>query len=71
MVLDATLLNAQHYKVWIKGKLEQSSERNSALPYSYRKGNLRVTLDYGSQLYLQLTYEYLKPLKHVQIISVW
>ena len=26
MVLDASLLNAQHYKVWIKGKVEQSRE---------------------------------------------
>ena len=32
MVLDATLLNTQHYKVRIKGKVEQSSERSSALP---------------------------------------
>ena len=30
MVLDATLLNTQHYKVRIKGKMEQSKERNSA-----------------------------------------
>ena len=33
MVLDASLLNTQHYKVWIKGKVEQSRERSSALPY--------------------------------------
>ena len=33
-VLDATLLNTQHYKVRIKGKVEQSSERSSALPYT-------------------------------------
>ena len=33
MVLDATLLNIQQYKVRIKGKLEQPKERNSALPY--------------------------------------
>ena len=33
MVLDATLLNTQHYTVRIKGKVEQSSERSSALPY--------------------------------------
>ena len=32
MVLDATLLNTQHYKARIKGKLEQSRERSSALP---------------------------------------
>ena len=34
MVLDATLLNTQHYKVHIKGKVEQSRERSSALPYT-------------------------------------
>ena len=34
MVLDASLLNTQHYKVQIKGKVEQSGERNSALPYT-------------------------------------
>ena len=32
-ILDASLLNTQHYKVWIKGKVEQSRERSSALPY--------------------------------------
>ena len=32
MVLDTYLLNIQHYKVRIKGKLEQSRERSSALP---------------------------------------
>ena len=32
MVLDATLLNTQYYKVRIKGKVEQSKERSSALP---------------------------------------
>ena len=34
MVLAASLLNTQHYKVWIKGKVEQSMERSSALPYT-------------------------------------
>ena len=33
MVLDASLLNTQHYKVRIKGKVEQSRERSRALPY--------------------------------------
>ena len=32
MVLDTSLLNTQHYKVRIKGKVEQSRERSSALP---------------------------------------
>ena len=34
MVLDATLLNTQHYKVRIKGKVEQSKEWSSTLPYT-------------------------------------
>ena len=35
MVLDtSSLLNTQQYKVRIKGKVEQSWERSSALPYS-------------------------------------
>ena len=34
MVLDAALLNTQHYKVRIKGKVEHSSEWSSALPYT-------------------------------------
>ena len=34
MVLDATLLNTQHYEVRIKGKVEESRERSSALPYN-------------------------------------
>ena len=56
MVLDASLLNIQHYKVWIKGKVEQSREGVAPSPTpwcsSYRKGSLWVTLDYGRQLYL-------------------
>ena len=34
MVLDATFLSTQHYKVKIKGKVEQSSEGSSTLPYT-------------------------------------
>ena len=33
MVLDTSLLNTRHYKVHIKGKVEQSREKSSALPY--------------------------------------
>ena len=32
IVLDTALLNTQQYKVCIKGKVEQSRERSSALP---------------------------------------
>ena len=34
MALDTSLLNTQQYKVCIKGKVEQSRERSSALPYT-------------------------------------
>ena len=34
IVLDASLLNTQHYKVRIKCKVEQSRERSHALPYT-------------------------------------
>ena len=34
MVLDAALLNTQHYKVRIKGKVKQSREMNNSLPYT-------------------------------------
>ena len=34
MVLDASLLNTQHYRIRIKGKVEKSRERSSALPYT-------------------------------------
>ena len=32
-VLDASLLNTQHYKVQFKGKVEQYRERSKTLPY--------------------------------------
>ena len=60
MVLDASLLNTQHYKVRIKGKVEPSREGVAPSPTSwyssYRKGSLRITLDYGRQLF---TYIYI------------
>ena len=34
MVLNVSLLNTQHYMVRIKGKIEQSRERSSTLPYT-------------------------------------
>ena len=34
MVLDAALLSTQHYKVRIKGKVEQSREWSSTVPYT-------------------------------------
>ena len=61
MVLDASLLNTQHYKVRIKGKVKQSREGVAPSPTpwcsSYRKGSLRVTLNYGRQLYFTYFFE--------------
>ena len=58
MVLDAFLLNTQHYKVRMKGKVGQFREGVAPSPTpwcsSYRNGSLRVTLDYGRQLYFYL-----------------
>ena len=34
MILDTSLLNTQHYKVHIKGKLEKSRQKSSALSYT-------------------------------------
>ena len=34
LILSASLLNTQHYKVWLKGKVEQSTEWGSALSYT-------------------------------------
>ena len=34
ILLDTSLLNTQQYKVHIKGKVEQSRERSSALSYT-------------------------------------
>ena len=45
--------NTQHYKVWIKGKVEQTRERSSAFLYTVgvnEKGAFEVALDYSHQL---------------------
>ena len=64
MVLGATLVKTQHYKVRIKGKVEQSREgvASSPAPWcsNYQKGNLQVTLDYSRLLYLLYSHEKLE-----------
>ena len=71
MVLDASLLNTQHCKVRIKGKVEQSREGVAPSPThwcsSYRKGSLRVTLDYGRQLYFTYLYTCIHFYMHIYI----
>ena len=53
MALDASFLNTQHYKVQIKGKVEQSREMSSP-PYTFKKGAFGFTLDYDRHLYFYL-----------------
>ena len=73
MVLDASLLNTQHYKVRIKDKVEQFREGLAPSPTpwcsSYRKGSLRVTLDYGRQLYFLYIYIYIYIYKYAYIYT--
>ena len=42
MLFDTSLLNIQHYKVFIKGKVEQSRESSSCW-----KRSIQVILDYN------------------------
>ena len=64
IVLDATLLNTQHYKAGIKGKVEQSREKNGTLPLhlsvvAIEKGAFGSPLTKGivvSEFVLQLRY---------------
>ena len=57
MVLDTSLLNTQHYKVRIKGKVEKSAGKSSAPPLhlgvvAIEKGAFgSPPPDYGCQLY--------------------
>ena len=58
MVLDASLLNTQHYKVG--SRVKRSNPGKVAAPSStpqcssYQKRSLRVTLDYGHHLYFYI-----------------
>ena len=63
IVLDASLLNTQHYKVRIKGKWSNPVKRVVPSPTcrcsSYWKASFRVTLDYSRQLYFIYIYIYI------------
>ena len=52
MVLDASLLYTQHYKVRVKWSNPGKGVAPSPTPWCslYRKDSLRVNLDYGRQL---------------------
>ena len=68
MVLDASLLNTQHYKVRIKGKVKQSREGVAPSPTpwcsSYRKGSLR-------QLYLLIYILYIYIYIYIYLMLTW
>ena len=77
MVLDASLLSTQHYKVRIKGKVEQSRKGVAPSPThwcsSYRKGSLRVTLDYGRQqlyIYIYIYISHFTPLYRLYLHKI-
>ena len=56
MVLDASLLNTQHYKAQNKGKWRYPGKGVAPSPTpwysSYWKGSLQVTLNYDQLIYL-------------------
>ena len=47
VVVDVALLNPQQYKVRIKGKVKQSKERSSTLPY-ISQGRVLVAIEKGA-----------------------
>ena len=62
MVLDISLLNTQHYKVCIKGKVEQSRKRSSALHLHVvpiEKGAFRLLPTMVTNLFIYLNCEIL------------
>ena len=59
MVLDASLLNTHHYKVWIKGKVVEPSPTPRGS--SFWKGSLLVVRNFYRQLYFLLIYIYSHP----------
>ena len=58
MVIDASLLNTQHFKVWIKGKWSNPEKGVAPSPTpqycSYWKGSFWVTFKYGRQAYIYI-----------------
>ena len=74
MILDATLLNTQYYKV--RSRLKWSNPGKGVAPSlkfwcnSYQKGSLRVTLNYSHQLYFTLYTEIPKRLRKWSLFNV-
>ena len=67
MVLDASLLNTQHYKVGIKSKVEQSRKKSSSLSYTgvvaNEKGTFRSPLTTVANFTNIMGYKFLLVLK--------
>ena len=75
MVLDASLLNTQHYKVWMKGKVEQSRKWSSALSYTLgvvaiEKGAFGSPSTKGRQLYF-FTFPFPKGISLQVNVRAW
>ena len=68
MVLDATLLNTQHYKVRIQGKVDQFREKSYAL--SYTSVSKREPSGHPPQLYLHI-YIYIYIYICIYIVIHW
>ena len=64
MVLDAPLLNTQHYKLGIKGKLERSKKRRSAPQHLRVVANEKGAFGMPSTIvtnFISTRQEYLNP----------
>ena len=74
MRLDASKFNTQHYKIRIKGKVEQSKEGVAPSPTrwcsSYWKGNLRSPTKVANFTYLDI-YIYTYIYTHISLISIY
>ena len=74
IILDASLLNTQHYKIVLRVQWSNpgKGEAPSPTPWcsSYRKGSLWVTLEYGRRIYLLYIYIYMYIYKDYIHISV-
>ena len=76
MLLDAALLNIQHYKVGIKGKVKQSREWCSALPYhlgvvAIQKGSFGSSSTKVPTFYYIYMYTHNKLFSNSLCIYVW
>ena len=66
MILDTSLRNTQQYKVCIKGKVEKSRERSSALQHLGVVAIEKGAFDYGCDS-LVINLLYIQPLCHTML----